>query len=235
MYTLEGRVRYSEIDGKGQLTIPAFINYLQDCCTFQAEDAGIGLNFLMARNRAWFLNSWQIELLELPHMAEEIFVRTWAYKFQGFYGFRNFLLEDKKGKVYAKVNSLWIFMDTTSMRPVRIESEIADAYGMDPEISGKWPSRKISLLDDFVVEDEMIVTRYFLDTNHHVNNEKYVELALTCVPEDTNIRYIRVEYKSAAVLGDKMVLKKAQKEDVIQIELGDGDSTIYAVVELQIS
>ena len=30
-YEFEGRVRYSEIDHRGTMTLPALINYFQDC------------------------------------------------------------------------------------------------------------------------------------------------------------------------------------------------------------
>ena len=40
MYEFNSRVRYSEIDHHGTLTLPALINYFQDCSTFQSEDCG---------------------------------------------------------------------------------------------------------------------------------------------------------------------------------------------------
>ena len=39
-YTIEGRLRYSEIDHLGTVTLPGIINYFQDCSTFQSEDIG---------------------------------------------------------------------------------------------------------------------------------------------------------------------------------------------------
>ena len=37
MYEFNSRVRYSEIDHHGTLTLPALINYFQDCSSFQSE------------------------------------------------------------------------------------------------------------------------------------------------------------------------------------------------------
>ena len=36
MYDYKSRVRYSECDAKAEITLPALVNYLQDCCTFQS-------------------------------------------------------------------------------------------------------------------------------------------------------------------------------------------------------
>lgn len=56
IYTFDSRVRYSEVDHQGTLTLPAMMNYLQDCSTFQSEDIGVGLSALRERKRAWLLS-----------------------------------------------------------------------------------------------------------------------------------------------------------------------------------
>ena len=43
MYSIESRVRYSEVDEHQDLSITGIINYFQDCSTFQSEDLGWGL------------------------------------------------------------------------------------------------------------------------------------------------------------------------------------------------
>ena len=45
MYTFESRVRYSEVDHTELITLPAIINYFQDCSTFQSEDLGVGIDY----------------------------------------------------------------------------------------------------------------------------------------------------------------------------------------------
>lgn len=60
MYEFNSRVRYSEIDHHGTLTLPALINYFQDCSTFQSEDVGLGTEVLKAEKRAWILSYWQV-------------------------------------------------------------------------------------------------------------------------------------------------------------------------------
>ena len=37
-YEIEGRVRFSEIDHRRRMTLPAIINYFQDCSIFQSEE-----------------------------------------------------------------------------------------------------------------------------------------------------------------------------------------------------
>ena len=60
MYTFEGRIRYSETDSEGKLTMASLINYFQDCSTFHSEELGLGVEYLKAEHLVWVLSAWQI-------------------------------------------------------------------------------------------------------------------------------------------------------------------------------
>ena len=127
MYTFNGRIRYSEIDHRDQLTLPALINYFQDCSTFHSEDVGMGHKELMAKNRAWILSYWQVEITRYPKLCERVQVGTFATDFQKFLGYRNFLMKTGEGEELAKAYAVWVYMDMVKGRPVRLPKEEADA------------------------------------------------------------------------------------------------------------
>ena len=101
------------------MTLQALMDYLQDCCSFQSEDLGVGVEYLKRINHAWVLSSWEIVITQMPQMGDNIRVNTWPYNFKGFYGYRNFTIEDESGRVLVAANSLWVFMDLERMRPAR--------------------------------------------------------------------------------------------------------------------
>ncbi len=45
-YSFESRVRFSEIGEDGCLTLPGVLDYFQDCCTFESEQTGVGMQVL---------------------------------------------------------------------------------------------------------------------------------------------------------------------------------------------
>lgn len=45
-YRLETRVRYSECGPDGQIRLSAVFDYMQDVCTFQAQDLYIGVEYM---------------------------------------------------------------------------------------------------------------------------------------------------------------------------------------------
>ena len=62
MYTFDSRVRYSEIDHTGNMTLPALINYFQDCSTFQSEQLGYGMDSVVKKRKKTrvFGEYWQV-------------------------------------------------------------------------------------------------------------------------------------------------------------------------------
>lgn len=233
MYNFESRVRYSEVNSEKQMTLPALLDYLQDCCTFQSEDLGIGVDYLSAEQVAWVLSSWQIEILRYPRMAEQIKVCTWPYDFKNFYGYRNFLIEDQAGNTLVKANSVWVFMDVTRMRPARISEHVADVYRNEigPMLSGEWSERKIPVPENGEKRAPVQVARYQIDTNHHMNNGKYIQTAEEYLPDDFVVGGLRVEYKKAAVLGDVLYPRVTVEERQAWITLEDEQGRPYAVTQ----
>lgn len=100
MYSFDSRIRYSEVDKEGKITLNAILDYFQDASSFQSEDLGIGIQFLKERELAWVLSSWQIEIKRYPFYGEYVKISTWPYGFKGFFGYRNFTMETQEEKFW---------------------------------------------------------------------------------------------------------------------------------------
>lgn len=235
MYHFDSRVRYSEADSEKKLTLPSLLDYLQDCCTFQSEDLGVGVEHLAETKTAWVLSSWEIRINRYPEMGEHIRICTWPYDFKGFYGYRNFTIEDEKGNVLADANSVWVFMDLTNMCPTRISEAMKEAYisDIEPGIEGEWSPRKINVAASENEEKKapVPVARFFIDTNHHMNNGKYILVAEEYLPEGFKVRRLRAEYKKAAVLGDILYPAVVTEEHQVTVTLSNEEGVAYAVIQ----
>lgn len=231
MYITEGHVRYSECASDNKIKIPAIINYFQDCTTENSEQLGVGHAYLVEKKRAWILNSWQVFFKRRPEVGELIQTSTWATGFKGVFGPRDFQMQAAGGETLACAHSLWVYVDTETGKPVKPDEEDMSAYEVEEPLEVASFSRKIKMPEGAVIVDTFPVHKYHIDTNNHVNNAKYVELACEALPEDFEVTALRVEYKKAAVLGNKIVLKAAWEEDRIFIDLCDEDGSSYAIVE----
>ena len=234
MYSYDAIVRYSETGGRKKSNMASLANYFQDCAILQSENVGIGLDYLADHHRAWFLISWQIEVDRYPAMGEKIKVRTWAYDFKASLGFRNIDILDENGIRVVKAASIWSYVDTETLRPARIEDEVSEAYPMEPAIDMEYAPRKIKLFDDHNVVDTRMVMQYQIVSNNHMNNEAYIALAQEYVEDISAIKAVRAEYKMQYVKDDVIVVKRAQKENLLQILLCDEKSVIKCVVQFEL-
>lgn len=230
-YTFPSRVRYSEIGENEKLTLQGIINYFQDCTTFHSEDVGLGMHMLQAKKRSWVLSSWQIVVERYPALGEEIEVVTWPYGFKGFLGSRNFLLKTRDGERLAYANTLWAFMDMEKGRPAVVTKDCIEGYELEPPLEMNYASRKIFLSRDSVTMESFPVRNYHLDTNHHVNNGQYVQMAREFIPTDYEVHQMRAEYKIQAVLGDIITPKVHQQGQTYTVALCTEQGEPYAVVE----
>ena len=201
MYEFDSRVRYSEVDHHGTMTVPALINYFQDCSTFQSEDLGIGTTVLKEEKRAWLLSYWQVILNRKPELGEKI--------------------------------TVWAFIDTETGRPTRPQQKDVQLYGVEEPLDIPYEGRKIRLPEETDDLEAFPVRKHHIDTNEHVNNCQYVQMALEFLPDDLQIAQLRVEYKKAAVLGDMIYPKLSKEADRIVVELCDEQAKPYAVLEFK--
>lgn len=231
MYTFETRVRYSECSAREQAGLTSILDYLQDVCTFQAEDMEIGVSYMEKRQTAWILNSWQVDIQRYPSLGENIKVATWPYDFYGFYGFRNFKIEDGTGEIIVRANSVWVFMDMQKGRPVRIAPKIEAAYQKEERLEMEYLDRKIPDFEPETEGNEIRIPHCFIDTNNHVNNTKYILIAEELLPQDSEAVRVRAEYRKSAVYGDVLRPYIKQRPGSMSVKLNDQTGNTCAVIE----
>lgn len=230
MYKLNSKVRYSESNSKSRLTYHALLNYLQDASTLHSEELGESGAQLFAQNMAWILSFWQICIGEMPKSSEDICVKTWPYSTKGLFGLRNFCVENAAGDSIVKANSRWVLIDPRTGRPIRITDEVSSHYPDEPKLEMNYCERKITIPEEYEEKAAITVPGYFIDTNNHMNNAKYVMVAEEYLPEDFEVREIRVEYKLAAVLGDVLIPRVTQTDNEVTVVLVNEAGTVYATI-----
>ena len=242
MYSFNSRVRYSELAADKRLSLVSIINYFQDCCTFEAEDKDIGLQWLSDHNTAWMLTNWQIHILRRPEYCEDIEIITWASGFKFFIGKRSFLIKTTKGEPLVYALSEWAYVNTVKNRPEKnVPDKELEAYGLDTPIEKRFSEFGISeseeetllkgkidvsFLDDLDNEDDsilfpqsIVVSGEHLDTNNHVNNAQYIAFATTQLPADFKANVFRAEYKMQSKLGDVLypVVKETDRGYIVAL------------------
>lgn len=235
MHTYDTRVGFSQVDIDRVIRIEALTALFQDVTCFQGEELGVGFAYLEPKKMAWLLNAWQIDVKRLPTFHEKITVGTFPTSFKSFIGNRNFFVKDEKGEMIVKAHSVWTFMDMEKGRPAKIDEKFYEVYPSEEALEMEYLPRKIDVpvTEDWTVTEQQkrMIREYHLDSNNHVNNGQYVQMAVSFLPKDKLYNRFRVEYRKQAVLGDKVLPLIYEKDGCCIVALCDEEKNPYAVIE----
>lgn len=237
MYSFEGRIRYSECDETGRLTPFSLVNYLQDCSSFQSASMGGGIDGLEGRGLAWVLAAWRIEVDRLPAFGEGVVARTWCHEMTRAHALRNFSLE-VAGETVVRANSQWFVYDVARRRATRVPEDQRSFVEDAPALDMGPLARRLVARGEGERAPAIVVSHRDLDTNHHVNNARYVAFALDAIeavgaacPEPPFD--LQVQYRSMAFLGASVSPRVFCHGDGFDVDLaGDGGATL-AFVRIQ--
>lgn len=232
MYCFKSRVRYSETDKDGFLTLESVLDYFQDCSTFQSEDLGVGFEYVTKLGLVWVLSSWQIVVDRYPKLGEEITIGTFPYAFKSFMGMRNFFIEDSNGVKIAYANSVWTLMDMNKKCPARPLPEMLEKYVLEEKLPMDYAPRKIAIEERGRVKETVLIKSHHLDVNNHVNNGQYLRIAMEALDKEIKVKQMRAEYRKSALLNDEMIPYVSEKNGVYTVELCNRDGEVFSIVEL---
>ncbi len=227
MYEWSTRIRYSELDAKGIMSMGALVNIFQDCANLDSQDQGVGLSYLMENKMAWILLGWEFDVRRLPTLGEHVVVATLPYDFKGSFGYRNFVLRTEEGELLARADSMWMFANWETLKPLRIPEDIYGRYELEESVFRADLRTKITI-GEKKFEESFMIQRQHLDTNHHVNNAQYVDFAEQYLPKGCSVKNMRVQYRKQAFLGDEVYAYSGQDEEGFKVILCTKEEEIYA-------
>ncbi|MBR5666271.1 MAG: acyl-[Lachnospiraceae bacterium] len=222
VFEMDEIVRYSQTDGQLRLTVPALLDFFQDAATFQAEEAGVGVDVLNAHGLGWFLVSWNVEINRLPRHAEKIVVGTFPYRFNSRFGNRNCYIKTPDGEYLAKADSIWAMMDKKQGRIVPIPDFVGKAYTVEDPLPMEYAGRKIALPEAMEDGEPIPVISEHIDFHGHVNNSKYLAMVTDFMPKG-ELSGFRVEYKGQTRRGDILVPRFATEGNRTFVSLCVGE------------
>lgn len=206
VYEKEYEIHYYEVDYKKRVLITSIVDYLEDSATKQSDELGIGMDYLVENNLGWVLYKWNIDMYKYPVYGEKILIRTCPCAMKKFYAYRTFELLNSKGETLGKAESVWFLLNIEKRRPVRVSEDILSAYGLTSNDDKPLEIENIKSLENYNYEKQFSVRYSDIDTNRHVNNEKYIAWAIETLPLDTVLNYtlknIKVTYEKETIYGE---------------------------------
>lgn len=231
MYTYKTTVRYEDLDSEGFVTPTAILNYLQNTAISHAASVGYDFYTMKEQGIAWVIMCWHVKLGRRIRWNENLTVQTWPYSFRGSIGKRCFKVLAEDGEVLAEADSWWALIHLADQSMAEVSPEMAAAYNPDGQapFTLRRPRGKAE-----ITEEAFPVHRFDIDTNEHVNNSRFAEMAFAYVPNLAKVKEFMVEYKHSGYLGEMIVTSHASNDDGVYVCLSrQSDDQIYIKMQVK--
>ena len=199
------RIRYFETAANQELTITSLMRYFEELALFQSEDRGVGFDYYHRHQVIWMLHQYDIRMHRMPRFGEKVLLRTLPVSIYRFMGFRRFWVLDGQGKELVSADSSWLFVNTATRRPMRVNEDMKRAYGHLDKPESRLVMDEIAALERVDHDREFQVRQSDIDVNRHVNHVQYVDWALEALPPELSEKYglrrLRVDFKKETVYG----------------------------------
>jgi medium-chain acyl-[acyl-carrier-protein] hydrolase len=205
-YEKEYEIHYYEVDYKKRALITSVVDFLGDIATKQSAELGVGIDYLIENKLAWVLYKWNVDIYKYPTYGEKVKIKTCPSSMRKFYAYRTFEIFNTEGELIGKAESIWFLIDIEKRRPVRISKDIYKFYGVDFEDDSILEIEDIKKSTGLSNEKIFNVRYSDIDTNHHVNNSKYIAWAIETVPMEIVLKYtlknVKVTYEKETTYGE---------------------------------
>jgi acyl-ACP thioesterase len=221
-WTDEYRINWFDADCTGRLTLTSLCGFLEETAWRHANHLGFGWSETNDKGFVWVVLRLQMQIDEWPLWNQTIRVITWHRGIDKIMAYRDFLVEDMKGRVLARVVSTWLVLDMTSRRPVRPEiAKDALSHGLT-ESALPHDADKLSIPANGSPLAQYTVSFPDIDLNEHANHVRYPEWVMRFLPvEDLKNKKLvgfSVNYLAEAHAGD--VIDLISEGDLNDLHIG---------------
>jgi len=199
------KIRASEVNFNQKATLPAICDLLQEVAGNHAQQLHFDITDLQQDKLTWVLHRLCVNMDRFPDWRETITIQTWPSSGDGLRAYRDFIIKDADGNTIGKCLSYWLMMNIENRRPTRIPDKILKMAPQDVKHVLPVDKADFPAIEDPDATQSFNVRKTDLDLNRHVNNVHYIEWALSCLPDDSNVSEIDIQFLAESVAGDTAV------------------------------
>lgn len=217
-FTKSYEIHYYEVNNKLRCKLSSIVNFIGDIGTQQSEKLGGGIEYCTKENCAWVFYKYDIKIHRYPMFGEKIRITTEPVGFKKFYGLRKYIIRDEREDIIGEALALFFLIDMEKRRPMRIQQEQYNFYGVSGDVDYDISMDKIEKIDEeqYKYHNKFSIRYSDIDSNNHVNNVKYIEWAIEAIPLDVINNYalkrIKVIFERETTYGDEISSYTAVKE-----------------------
>ncbi len=215
----KSEVSAHQADYLKRLKLSSFFDIMQDGAYKNADDYGYGFYDMVDKGLIWVISRIKVIWENDAYFEDELEFSTWAKGLERLFFRRDYLLKSNS-KTVAKATALWLIIEEKSRRPQR-PTVITDYQTKFIEESAiDEVPRKIDIIEDTEFVFSKSVRHCDLDINGHMNNERYVELALDALPQgyfEKQLKTFEIEFKQESKFGDELIMTRKVLDNSVYV------------------
>lgn len=205
-------VTSAQINAQYRLTVDGLLNFHENTIARYLTTFNLAAFDLHRQDKTWVISEINLSLPEPPTMwSEDVGMTVWISEMSSLRVWFDFMAKEvHSGKVTARGNSGWSLISMSERKLIPCgglipEGELVEELSFGPHRK-RTPMR---MSPDAIRTLEHTVNLIDSDFNGHMNNRRYVQMALTCFepqflsdyrPDNLNIRFLR-----ESVVGEELV------------------------------
>ena len=216
-------VKSFECDRRDTLRLLTLLNLFQDIADDSANEIGIGYDYLRTVGKAWVLIAMNVQIDRMPHLAEEITIKSWPSDFSTLYTEREFEVWSADGERIIRACSQWIVIDFATRRPMHLKDCLPEYEPIHEKVilEDRFPKLPATDRDDYT---ERFLVRYDdIDRNDHVNNAIYSLWASESLEPQYRIEHVPagliINFRKEGLFGEKIFVSTQM----------DGDASLHSI------
>ncbi|MBR5168386.1 MAG: hypothetical protein IKW86_10045 [Salinivirgaceae bacterium] len=234
MYSLDYKVTVSMCDADGRLKLFSALQMMQDCSELWKTSEPVYDQYFTENGMAQLLASRQVEVVRVPQYKENLKVTTSVFDINPMFGFRNTFIYDANGLPCYKSWSTGAFVKLDTGKLNKISDELVSSFNREPKLEMNYADRRIIVPKINPTSTvSYVVQRNDIDYNRHMNNANYIRLSLETLPDDFEVRNMRVEFKKTAKLSDELILEVVNQSDDTIFVVEKLAEQISTIIELK--
>lgn len=205
------------LDFNNEIKPAGIFDLFQDIAKNHVTDLGYSFYKMYELGYYWVLLSQEYKVVSrLPLFDEEIKVITYPKKREKLEFEREFEIKDKDDNLLIIANSNWVVIDIKNRMLTKAKNiEFDGEYYQNIHFTDK-PIRRLNLNPTNVIDEfNYTVKLSDIDSNHHMNNAKYLDVIYNMKNLDNyhNYKEVKMAYVKEAKLNDIINVKYYQYED----------------------
>ena len=232
------KVTLPDVGENNCLTNKGILRMLQEIACTNSATCGFGVNDTHSTGLGWIILNWKLKVFSRPIWNTKLKINTWSSSQSLLFFTRDFEVFDEDDNLIAIATSKWVLFDLKKGSLAKITDDFKAMYKeVDKHVFNTSTIGKLKEPENSQMVCEYTVQKRDIDTNHHVNNLIYLDLAYEVLPNDiffnTDFKNVEIMYKHEAKLGDTLHLFYAENKDSTFITIKNiSNDKLHCIIKL---